>query len=104
VLYLNQGVPIFTVKPNKGSVSRVTSEKKVSGKTEIIATLKADGSSQLTINGDSVAKGKSGLLRSHPQEHLNVGFDDANPVDPQAPGGNFNGKIHQIEVKSGATK
>jgi len=38
------------------------------------------------------------LLTSHPQEGLSIGFDERNPVDPQAPSGRFQGSINSISV------
>ena len=104
VFYFDEGRPVFMVKPGKGVENRISSETAFSGKVDIVANLDADGTIDFTVNGDSKTSGKSQLLKSHPQEHLDVGFDDANPVDKKAPGGNFNGQIHQVEVTTGVKK
>ena len=98
VLYFNQGRLVFMVKPGKGIENRISSEMAFSGKIDIVANLNADGSAEFTVNGNSKITGRSQLLKSHPQEHLSVGFDAAKPVDKEAPDGNFNGRIYRIEV------
>jgi hypothetical protein len=92
------------VKPGKGIENRISSEMAFSGKIDIVANLNADGSAEFTANGNKKITGRSQLLKSHPQEHLSVGFDAANPVDKEAPDGNFNGQIHRIEVTTEENK
>ena len=104
VFYFDRGRPVFMVKPGKGVENRISSKATFSGEIDIVAKVNSDGTIAFTINGDSKTTGKSQLLKSHPQEHLDIGFDSANPVDKKAPAGNFNGQIHRVEVTTGDKK
>lgn len=104
VFYFDRGRPVFMVKPGKGVENRISSKSTFSGEVDIVANVNSDGTIAFTINGDSKTTGKSQLLKSHPQEHLNIGFDAANRVDKKAPAGDFNGQIHQAEVTTGDKK
>ena len=104
VFYFDRGRPVFMVKPGNGVENRIGSKATFSGEVDIVANVNSDGTIAFTINGDSKTTGKSQLLKSHPQEHLDIGFDAANPVDKKAPAGNFNGQIHQVEVTTGDKK
>ena len=84
--------------------NRISSKATFSGEIDIVAKVNSDGTIAFAINGDSKTTGKSQLLKSHPQEHLDIGFDAGNPVDKKAPAGNFNGQIHQVEVTTGDKK
>lgn len=98
VLYFDKGRAVFTVKPSKGKVNRLVANKTVSGRVELVARINGDGSFSCTINEDTNLSGQSEWLKTHPKENLSVGFDEANPVDPDAPASDFNGRIHRIEV------
>lgn len=103
-LYAKDGRIVFAVRTGTDAVQRVSAPA-AAAKTEIVASLAKDGTLSLTLNGGEPETAKaSGLIDRHPQEDLCVGHDNKNPVDPEAPGGQFEGKIAEVRVEIAGPK
>lgn len=91
-LHFVDGKPVFEVRVN-GKARRVTSERAVSGKITLVATLTPE-TMTLSVNGGEPVPGQSpGLIPTQPLDPLSIGFDDRTSAgDYQAPN-RFNGKV-----------
>lgn len=90
---------VFTVRHQSNSVKRVSLPIKDNGKLSIAARLEADGTLSLSVDGGKAATGKApATLDRQPMENLCIGFDDANPLDKEAPDSKFSGTITAINV------
>lgn len=98
-LYAKDGKIVFAVRHGTTDIQRV-SVPIASGKpVKIEAGLDKNGTLRLSLNGVEPVTGKSqGLLTRHPQEDFCLGHDNRNPVDDEAPGGAFGGKISGVRV------
>ncbi len=97
-LYAKDGSVIFAVKHGGNDITRVSTknEKKA---FQISASLLKTGAITLSIDNQLITTEESpGLLQKHPQENFCVGHDDKKPVDAEAPSGNFNGSISDVEL------
>jgi len=99
-LYANtEGEIVFAVRHSPGEISRVRQKIERSGGCSVTARLRKDGTLSLAIDDAEPVTAKSpGLLKKHPQEDLCVGYDSRNPVDDEAPGGEFSGQIVSVDV------
>ena len=99
-LYANlDGEIVFAVRHRSGQISRVRQKIEHSSGCSITARLHKDGVLSLALDDGEQATAKSpGPLQKHPQEDLCIGHDDGNPVDEEAPGGGFGGRIVSIDV------
>ncbi|MDF1816832.1 MAG: hypothetical protein P1V20_31810, partial [Verrucomicrobiales bacterium] len=94
-LYAKQGEIVFSISHGK-EVDRVSlsiSDQNL----PYIATFAKEGLS--LSQGDRTATAEGRAVGRHPQEDLCIGHDDKNPVDSQAPKGNFTGSIDRVLVK-----
>jgi arylsulfatase len=99
-LYLKEGKAVFAVRHANDSVVRVSSESAIKEGGTILAEVRKDGTLSLSVDGNApVAASSGGLIDRHPQEDLSIGFDDKNPVDPEAPQKKFSGRLDAIEVQ-----
>lgn len=100
-LYMNAGQLVFAVRRSDTEIHRVTTALEAAEDYKITAMAKKDGLS-LTVNQQEVAELECpGWLLRHPGEGLAIGFDNQMPVDPEAPGDAFNGKVEQVGLKVG---
>ncbi|NNE90084.1 MAG: sulfatase [Verrucomicrobiales bacterium] len=101
-IYAKDGHMIFAVRTGNADIARAKSPVPA-GKSTVTARLEKDGSISISVNDGAPVKAKNSgvLINRHPQENFCVGHDDANPVDTDAPGGKFNGKVSGVsfEVK-----
>jgi len=95
-LYAKNGNLIFALRLGANAVQKIAFGSP-GEKMEITASLTRE---QFSIQvGEKSVEGKShGLLNKHPQENLCIGHDDANPVDPEAPGSPINGVLSNLRV------
>ncbi|MEO0415243.1 MAG: hypothetical protein AAF226_09860, partial [Verrucomicrobiota bacterium] len=99
-LYLtNQSTAVFVLRHGSGeaSVHRVEAPLQ-KGKNHIVCQLDKEGTMSLVINDGTPVSQKSQLLEKHPAEALNIGYDEAKPVDKNAPTSPFRGELEKIEV------
>ncbi|MCA8987076.1 MAG: arylsulfatase [Planctomycetaceae bacterium] len=96
-LHMIDGKPAFDVRVNQ-SVSRLISDKPLSGTIHLTATL-TEQTMTLQINDEKPLQQKSpGLIPSQPQDDLSLGFDDRSAAgDYQSPN-RFSGKIIKQRV------
>jgi hypothetical protein len=93
------GEIVFAVRHSSGQITRVREKIQHSSGCSITARLRADGLLSLALDDGEPATAKSaGVLRKHPQEDLCIGHDAGNPVDEEAPGGEFGGRIVSVDV------
>lgn len=98
-LYVKEGQAVFAVRLDDSRVVRAKVPLEA-GKSEIVARVDREGDLRITVNeNDSGKAGSSALLPRHPSESLCIGHDDRNPVDPEAPGGRFQGTIRSVKVE-----
>jgi hypothetical protein len=98
-LYAREGKIVFAVRYSSDIVRRF-SVPATKAQCRIRAALMKDQKMHLSVEGGvSIATKTSGFLPKHPQESLCIGHDDRNPVDPEAPRGNFSGKIASLKVE-----
>ncbi|MCP3692940.1 MAG: hypothetical protein GY917_12145 [Planctomycetaceae bacterium] len=95
-LYAKDGNLIFALRLGANAVQKIAFGSP-GEKMEITASLTRE---KFSIQvGEKSVEGKShGLLNKHPQENLCIGHDDANPVDPEAPGSPINGVLSNLGV------
>ncbi|MEM0970522.1 MAG: hypothetical protein AAGJ31_14295, partial [Verrucomicrobiota bacterium] len=96
VLYAKEESIVFAVRPTKGQMERLslplTSDP-------IMATLSSQGFMTLQL-GDQKAEGATMVaIHRHPAEDLSLGLDEANPVDPEAPSGTFQGQASGFSLE-----
>ena len=99
-LYLTAGKLVFAVSAGKKQLERVAVAMQP-GKREFSAGLDQEGRLFVQVDGGEVARSKGGKywITKVPQEDLSIGFDDANPVDPEAPKAKFSGSLIQLKVE-----
>ncbi len=99
-LYANSNEFVFAVRHSSQQIYRVAIPIGASGEHNIQASLSADGTMSLAVNGSEPTTTKTaGVLKSHPQEDFCVGHDDRNPLDEQAPKARFRGAISNLQVQ-----
>ena len=97
-LYAKQGILFFTVRLGQNAFQRIAT-RVPEGKLDIIARLNAEKFS-LHVGKNSTEAKSQGLLDKHPQESFDVGRDDKNLVDPEAPKEPINGRFINLKVST----
>ena len=97
-LYAKQGILFFTVRLGQNAFQRIAT-RVPEGKLDIIARLNAKKFS-LHVGKNSTEAKSQGLLDKHPQESFDVGRDDKNLVDPEAPKEPINGRFINLKVST----
>ena len=96
-LYINEGDCVFSVRLSGSNIHRVKTPVG-NGKSNIKAGVDAEGNLSLQINEGDPATSAGGLLGRHPSESFCIGHDDRKPVDAEAPGVVFSGRISNLKV------
>jgi arylsulfatase A-like enzyme len=97
-LYAKQGILFFTVRLGQNAFQRIAT-RVPEGNLDIIARLNAKKFS-LHVGKNSTEAKSQGLLDKHPQESFDVGRDDKNLVDPEAPKEPINGRFINLKVST----
>jgi arylsulfatase A len=97
-LYAKQGILFFTMRLGQNAFQRIAT-RVPEGNLDIIAHLSAKKFS-LHVGKNSTEAKSQGLLDKHPQESFDVGRDDKNPVDPEAPKEPINGRFINLKVST----
>ena len=97
-LYAKQGILFFTVRLGQNAFQRIAT-RVPKGNLDIIARLNAKKFS-LHVGKNSTEAKSQGLLDKHPQESFDVGRDDKNLVDPEAPKEPINGRFINLKVST----
>jgi hypothetical protein len=101
-LYLKQGHATFVVHQGGREITRISSPAALGAKVQIEARLAVDGAMTLSIDGQSIATGKTdGPLNRQPAEAFCVGHDDGRPVDDGYDGKKmYEGAIRGLKVST----
>ncbi len=98
-LYLKDGHAVFALRRSKDGVTRITSPAAINAKANIQASIAADGTMSLALDGKPVATGKAkGLLDRQPAEPFCVGHDDRMTVDDYDGKAQFKGTIRTLKI------
>ena len=99
-LYLNGGELVFAVATGKNHLERIQTPAPA-GKFGFAAGLDDKGHLFVQLGDKETVRSQTGgyWITKLPAEHLSVGFDDGNPVDPKAPKGKFKGTLINLNVK-----
>jgi arylsulfatase A-like enzyme len=99
-LYQKGGNLVFSVSADKDHRERVHMPIRT-GKLRFKAGLNDKGHLFLQVGDEEPVRSPSGnhWIRKVPQENLSIGFDEAHPVDPEAPKAKFRGKLIELQVE-----
>lgn len=98
-LFLEQGKLTFAVRRG-GKLSPIASTAEIKGPRAVVAQLKADGTMSLSVDGQSVAEGKSdGLVTKMPTDGLDVGSDGGGLVGNYGEQNEFGGTIESVLIE-----
>jgi arylsulfatase A-like enzyme len=99
-LHLRGGRVVFAVRHGSGDgLAEIVSPETIRGRTEIAATLSADRTMSLSVNGQTVATGKAtSFIPRQPQEDLCLGHDNQNPVAAYSGKAPFQGRITALKI------
>lgn len=99
-LYLKDGHVVFAIRNGSGgNITEITSTQTLTGPSHLVASLNADLTMTLTVNGEAAASGKAtGLLGRQPQEDFCVGLDNVKPLANYPATDKFEGSIDHIKI------
>lgn len=99
-LFLREGRLVFAVSTGKDHLERIQVMVDP-GEVKFKAGVDDKGHLYVQVEGGKSARSQTGKhwITKVPQESLSIGFDDAHPVDPNAPKARFSGKLFKLEVK-----
>jgi len=96
-LYVDSDEAVFALRSSGTKVDRVRAPL-MSSQSALRAELSKDGEMSLAVDDGPTVRAKGSLMQNQPAEILSIGHDAANPVDPEAPQGEYEGEILSIKV------